>query len=56
MTPLETRLAKALNQLAHSADWYIEDGSWIDVLTNDLNDAKLAIQEYKQEKKNAKHN
>jgi hypothetical protein len=55
MTPLETRLAKALNQLTHSADWYIEDGSWIEVLTNDLKDAKLAIQEYKQEKKNAKH-
>ena len=55
MTNLEDQLVVALKLLAQSASEYIEDGSWIDVLTNDLKDAKLAIQTYKREKQNDKH-
>jgi hypothetical protein len=56
MTNLEDQLVVALKLLTQSADKYIDDGSWIEVLTKDLKDAKLAIQSYHQEKKNVRRN
>jgi hypothetical protein len=51
MTELETKLAKALNNLVFSADAYIEDGSWIDILDEDIQNARSAINEYRDAKK-----
>ena len=47
MTELETKLAKTLNALVFSADHYIEDGSWIDILNMDIQNARKVIEEYK---------
>ena len=43
MTPLEQKLANALNRLMFSADHYIEDGSWLDVLDTDINNARKML-------------
>ena len=51
MTSLEKQLANALNRLAFSANHYIEDGSWIEVLNDDIQNAKAMIQQYKTAKK-----
>lgn len=51
MTNLENKLANALNRLVFSADHYIEDGSWIDVLDMDIQNARKIIDEYKAIKK-----
>ena len=51
MTNLENKLANALNRLVFSADHYIEDGSWIDVLDMDIQNARKVINEYKTIKK-----
>ena len=36
-------LTKALKDLAFSADHYIDEGSWIDHLYNDIQQAKKAL-------------
>ena len=36
-------LTTALNDLALSADRYIDDGSWIDHLYNDIQEARNAV-------------
>jgi hypothetical protein len=41
------KLKKALRLLAQSADKYIEDGSWIDALTGDIEYAKQVLKETK---------
>jgi hypothetical protein len=51
MTELEKKLAQALNNLVYSADHYIEDGSWIDILDKDIQNARKIIELYKQTKK-----
>ncbi len=51
MTELEKKLASALAKLTFSADHYIEDGSWIDVLDMDIQNARKTINEYKAIKK-----
>jgi hypothetical protein len=39
------KLRKALRLLSQSADKYIEDGSWIDTLTGDIEHAKQVLKE-----------
>ena len=51
MSELEKKLANALNRLMFSADHYIEDGSWIEVLHTDIQTARKTIELYKQVKK-----
>jgi hypothetical protein len=55
MTDLETKLALALKLLSQSAEWYIEDGSWIDNLTEDLESAKKVISEFRKAKREENH-
>lgn len=55
MTPLEQKLANALNRLMFSADHYIEDGSWLEVLDADIHNAKKMITEYKRVKQGEKN-
>ena len=49
-------LTTALRDLAMSADRYIDDGSWIDNLYNDIQEAKnaLAYMRLNKEKNNEK--
>ena len=49
-------LTTALRDLAMSADRYIDDGSWIDHLYNDIQEAKnaLAYMRLNKEKNNEK--
>lgn len=37
-------LTTALSDLAMSADRYIDDGSWVDYLHNDIQEARNALQ------------
>ena len=50
-------LSTALRDLATSADRYIDDGSWIDYLYNDIQEAQnaLAFINSPQEMKNGTH-
>ena len=41
------KLRKALRLLSQSADKYIEDGSWIDTLSGDIENAKQVLKETK---------
>jgi hypothetical protein len=41
------KLRKALRLLSQSADKYIEDGSWIDTLSGDIEYAKQVLKETK---------
>lgn len=41
------KLRKALRLLSQSADKYIEDGSWIDALDEDIEYAKQVLKETK---------
>jgi len=47
-------LTTALRDLAMSADRYIDDGSWIDNLYNDIQEAKNALA-YMRLNKESKH-
>ena len=51
MSELEKTLANALNRLIFSSNHYIDDGSWIDVLDDDIKHAQEVIKLYKQTKK-----
>lgn len=51
MSELEKTLANALNRLVFSSNHYIDDGSWIDVLDDDIKHAQEVIKLYKQTKK-----
>lgn len=42
-----SKLRKALRLLSQSADKYIEDGSWIDALSGDIENAKQVLKETK---------
>jgi len=55
MTDLEKSLANALNRLIFSADHYVEDGTWIDVLDMDIKNARQMIAEYKSIKSGSSH-
>lgn len=39
------KLRTALRLLSQSADKYIEDGSWIDILSGDIENAKQVLKE-----------
>jgi hypothetical protein len=41
------KLRKALRLLSQSADKYIDEGSWIDTLTGDIEYAKQVLKETK---------
>lgn len=41
------KLRKALRLLSQSADKYIDEGSWIEVLTGDIEYAKQVLKETK---------
>lgn len=51
MTDIEKQLANALKRIVYSADHYIEDGSWIEILDMDIKNAKKVIAKYKDIKK-----
>lgn len=50
-------LTTALSDLAMSADRYIDDGSWVDYLHNDIQEARNALQfiRLNKESKNGTH-
>lgn len=45
-------LTTALSDLAMSADRYIDDGSWVDHLYNDIQEARNALQFMRLNKEN----
>ena len=45
------QLGEALNNLYQSADHYIENGSWLGELLNDIDRAQALLQQIEMEKK-----